>query len=121
MIPKEIIEENSVSYAKKFNIALDKDPFPWFLLSVLFGARISEKIACNTFAIFKSKRLLSPYPSFIVREAAKNLNIDLYTYYIQENINYNTLESFLVKIGKNCIKNNCENCIVKIYCVKFKS
>lgn len=60
MITKELIEKNSVEYSKKFSFELDKDPFPWFLLSVLFGARISESIALRTFYMFRMDGILSP-------------------------------------------------------------
>ena len=205
MIPKELIEKNAVSYPEIFKIDLKKDPFPWFLLSVLFGARISENIAKNTFFIFKSENLLSPealidrgwdgivavldtggyvrydfktatkilelsenviregglnkihekskdfddlvrrlkslakgigdvtvgifmremvgvwekarpYPSKNVIVAAENLGIDLFSY---GDINYGRLEYFLMKIGKNCIKGNCDKCIVKEYCKRW--
>jgi hypothetical protein len=207
MIPKKIVESNSISYPKIYNIDLEKDPFPWFLLSVLFGARISERVAANTFFLFKSEKLLSPehiiergwdglvavldsggytrydfktatkllelsenlitqgglkkiheqsrnseelvdnlknlakgigdvtvgiflremveiwskaepYPSKLVKIAAKNLNIDLFSYYKEENIRYGTLESFLVNTGKLCIKQNCKDCKVEVYCIK---
>jgi len=34
--------------------------FKWFLASILFGARISEKIAVNTFKEFEKRKVLSP-------------------------------------------------------------
>lgn len=49
-----------VSYPEKFRIDLNADPFPWFLLAVLFGARITESIAVKTFYLFKIEGLLSP-------------------------------------------------------------
>ncbi len=205
MIPKELIEKNSVSYPQIFKIDLKKDPFPWFLLSVLFGARISENIAKNTFFIFKSENLISPealiergwdgivavldtggyvrydfktatkilelseniikegglnkihekskdfedlvrrlknlakgigdvtvgifmremvgvwekagpYPSDVAMIAARNLGIDVFSY---RAVNYGRLEYFLMKIGKNCIKEKCENCMVKEYCERW--
>lgn len=60
MITKELIERNSVLYSEKFGLNLKKDPFPWFLLSVLFGARISESIALKTFYLFKRENIISP-------------------------------------------------------------
>ncbi|MGC9138377.1 MAG: hypothetical protein ACP5G5_05145, partial [Thermoplasmata archaeon] len=57
---KKIIMENSISYAKKFGIDVSRDPFPWFLLSILFGARISEEIASRTFYLFKREGIISP-------------------------------------------------------------
>lgn len=34
--------------------------FKWFLASILFGARISEKIAVNTYKEFEKRKILSP-------------------------------------------------------------
>ncbi|MEM4058070.1 MAG: hypothetical protein QXZ12_05010 [Thermoplasmata archaeon] len=210
MIPAEVVKHNSISYPKKFKIEIDKDPFPWFILSVLFGARISEQIATNTYFLLQSEKLTTPeliiergwdglvsildaggytrydfktatkllelsenlikagglvnihenskdfevlvanlknlakgigdvtvgiflremvgiwdkakpYPSKIVKEAAKNLGIDLFSYYKDQNISYSTLENFLVKIGKDCIKENCKDCKVRTYCKNPKN
>ncbi|MCW1311431.1 MAG: hypothetical protein QW260_06795 [Thermoproteota archaeon] len=60
MTPKKIVESYSISYPKMFNIDLVKDPFPWLSLSALFGTRISQQIAFNTFFLFKSEKLSSP-------------------------------------------------------------
>lgn len=60
MINRELILANSVLYSERFGFDLKRDPFPWFLLSVLFGARIAESIALRTFYLFKSEGLVSP-------------------------------------------------------------
>jgi endonuclease III len=52
----------------KFSTALDinlensdaGEVFRWFLASILFGARISEKIAVNTYKEFEKRKVLSP-------------------------------------------------------------
>ncbi len=52
----------------KFSISLGIDlkgsepdeVFKWFLASLLFGARISEKIAVNTYQEFEKRKVLSP-------------------------------------------------------------
>ena len=60
MIDKKIIMSESISYVEKFGIDVRNDPFPWFILSILFGARISESIAVRTFYLLKSENLISP-------------------------------------------------------------
>jgi hypothetical protein len=49
-------EELGIDLAKN----TDKELFKWFLASVLFGARISETIARNTYQSFARHRLLDP-------------------------------------------------------------
>lgn len=58
-----------------------------------------------------------PYPSEYVKIAINNLNVNFSEY---KEISYAKIEYFLMKVGKNCIKNACENCVVKNYCIKFK-
>ncbi len=60
MISKEMVESIGISYPEKFHMNLMEEPFPWFLLSLLFGARIPESIAVRTFYMFKSEGLLTP-------------------------------------------------------------
>lgn len=60
MISRELVEAIGISYPGKFKIDLVADPFPWFLLSVLFGARINESIAVKTFFLFRTEGLLDP-------------------------------------------------------------
>jgi len=56
--------EISRLYSEELNIFLkenkDKEFFKWFLASILFGARISETIAKNTYKTFERYELLSP-------------------------------------------------------------
>jgi len=56
--------EISKLYSEELNIFLkenkDKEFFKWFLASILFGARISETIAKNTYKTFERYELLSP-------------------------------------------------------------
>jgi len=56
--------EASALYSEELGIALaessDAELFKWFLASVLFGARISETIAKNTYQSFARHRLLTP-------------------------------------------------------------
>ena len=54
--------ENFPSYSEELGIDL-KEPsgrFKWFLAAILFGARISEKIAANTYKQFEQNDLDSP-------------------------------------------------------------
>jgi len=53
----ELYSEELGIYLKENN---DKEIFKWFLASILFGARISEAIAKNTYKIFGKYNLLQP-------------------------------------------------------------
>lgn len=44
----------------KINLSQPSGRFHWFLASILFGARISEKIACKTYRAFKEARVDTP-------------------------------------------------------------
>lgn len=56
--------QRSRLYSEELGIKLNKkeddEIFKWFLASVLFGARISETIAKNTYKIFEKYELLTP-------------------------------------------------------------
>ena len=56
--------KNSKLYSEELGIKLkekkDDEIFKWFLASVLFGARISEIIAKNTYKTFEKYKLLTP-------------------------------------------------------------
>ena len=56
--------EKSKLYSEELGISLrkntDKELFKWFLASILFGARISETIAKNTYKTFERFILLEP-------------------------------------------------------------
>jgi hypothetical protein len=56
--------ENSLLYSEELGIELKKNRddefFKWFLASILFGARISETIAKNTYETFEKYHLLEP-------------------------------------------------------------
>lgn len=60
MINHDLIMANSVDYSERFGIDLQNDPFQWFLLAVLFGARISESIALKTYTLFRSYGITTP-------------------------------------------------------------
>ncbi len=53
----ELYSEELGIYLKENN---DKEIFKWFLASILFGARISETIAKNTYKSFERYNLLEP-------------------------------------------------------------
>jgi hypothetical protein len=44
----------------KIDVSQPSGRFQWFLASILFGARISEKIACKTYRVFHEECLDSP-------------------------------------------------------------
>lgn len=56
--------KRSKLYSEELGINLkskrDKELFKWFLASILFGARISETIAKNTYKTFEKYNLLEP-------------------------------------------------------------
>jgi len=56
--------KRSKLYSEELNIDLkrnsDKEFFKWFLASILFGARISETIAKNTYRTFEKYNILEP-------------------------------------------------------------
>jgi len=65
---KEIIKKLLMTLGEKFSVSLGIDLskrraseiFKWFLASILFGARISETIAVNTYREFKKQGVLTP-------------------------------------------------------------
>lgn len=207
MVEKDLILKNSTSYAEKFGIDVSRDPFPWFLLSLLFGTRISEGIALRTFKIFMENGLTAPekiveagwekivsildeggytrydfktatklitvseniikcgglkrihdesvdsddlfrrlkslssgigdvtvgifmremvdvwnkarpIPSYYALTAMKNLSLDIGSYRDIE-VRYSVYEYFLHKVGRNCVKGNCNSCPVKAECRKY--
>lgn len=56
--------KRSKLYSEELGIGLkqnnDKEYFKWFLASILFGARISETIAKNTYKTFEKYNLIEP-------------------------------------------------------------
>lgn len=60
MINRELIVANSEIFSERFGLDLSRNPFQWFLLSVLFGARISRSIAVKTFVMFRTEGITTP-------------------------------------------------------------
>jgi endonuclease III len=56
----EFVKRNGKLYSQRLGIDITKEPFKWFVASILFGARISEKIVFNTYKQFKDASVLSP-------------------------------------------------------------
>ncbi len=58
----EVLISNFPMYSEEMGIKLTEPEgrFKWFLASILFGARISEKIAMNTYKTFERYGILSP-------------------------------------------------------------
>ena len=63
-IIEKLVKEFGEPYSETLKIRLEaknsKSLFEWFLASILFGARISEKIAIKTFNEFRKKGILTP-------------------------------------------------------------
>jgi len=59
-----LIRELGERFSKKLGIDLEtkrsSEIFKWFLASILFGARITEKIVVNTYGEFEARNLLTP-------------------------------------------------------------
>ncbi len=53
----ELLKRYGMLYSKELGIDIKKDPFKWFLASILFGARISATIAKNTYKIYEHEEL----------------------------------------------------------------
>jgi len=58
---KDFIKEFGRLYSDELGIDRKKEPFKWFLASILFGARISEQIAKKTYHEFEAEKLTTPY------------------------------------------------------------
>ena len=59
-ILRNAIEKLGVRYSDVFRIDLRNETFKWFLLSVLFGARISKDIALKTYQMFEIYNVTTP-------------------------------------------------------------
>jgi endonuclease III len=61
---RTLIRELGERFSKKLRIDLEtkksSEIFKWFLASILFAARITEKIALNTYREFEARNLLTP-------------------------------------------------------------
>ena len=57
---RDFVKGYGKKYSKMLGIDLKNKPFKWFLASMLFGARITEKIAVNTYREFDSKKIVTP-------------------------------------------------------------
>jgi hypothetical protein len=56
----ELLEHYGELYSEELGIDVRKEPFKWFLASMLFGARISTSIAKKTYNAYKAEGLTSP-------------------------------------------------------------
>jgi len=63
-LTQTLIKALGERFSKKLGIDLEtgksSEIFKWFLASILFGARITEKIAANTYREFEKENLLTP-------------------------------------------------------------
>jgi hypothetical protein len=55
-----LLERYGRLFAEELGIDLEKEPFKWFLASILFGARISTTIAQRTYRAYDEAGLTSP-------------------------------------------------------------
>jgi len=56
----ELLEHFGELYSEELGIDVRKEPFKWFLASMLFGGRISSSIAKKTYKAYKAAGLISP-------------------------------------------------------------
>jgi len=61
---RTLVKELGQRFSKKLGIDLESkrspEIFKWFFASILFGARITEKIVVNTYREFEARNLLTP-------------------------------------------------------------
>ncbi|MDI6917613.1 MAG: hypothetical protein QMC80_07435 [Thermoplasmatales archaeon] len=57
---RDFVKGYGKKYSEMLGIDLKNEPFKWFLASMLFGARITEKIAVNTYKEFGSEKIVTP-------------------------------------------------------------
>ena len=55
-----LLDEYGKLYSHELGIDPEKEPFKWFLASILFGARISTTIAKNTYKAYEEAGLTTP-------------------------------------------------------------
>jgi endonuclease III len=56
----ELLKKYGQLYSDELGIDISKEPFKWFLASILFGARISASIAEKTYRAYEQAGLTSP-------------------------------------------------------------
>jgi endonuclease III len=56
----ELLTKYGQLYSDELGIDISKEPFKWFLASILFGARISARIAAKTYRAYEQAGLTSP-------------------------------------------------------------
>ncbi|MFQ6015520.1 MAG: hypothetical protein ACE5NP_08760 [Anaerolineae bacterium] len=58
---RELLDRVKGRFSVELGIALDRgEVFPWFLASILYGARIAESLATRTYQEFERRGVLSP-------------------------------------------------------------
>jgi endonuclease III len=60
LILHELLEHYGEPYSEELGIDFRKEPFKWFLASMLFGGRISSSIAKKTYKAYEAAGLTSP-------------------------------------------------------------
>jgi endonuclease III len=56
----QLLEEKGQLYSEELRIDVTQEPFKWFLAAFLFGARISVKIAKQTYKAYETEELINP-------------------------------------------------------------
>ena len=54
---RKLLERHGKLFSRELGIDVKKEPFKWFLASILFGARISTTIAKRTYRAYKEAGL----------------------------------------------------------------
>lgn len=57
---QQLLEEYGKLFSQELGINANKEPFKWFLASILFGARISTTIAKNIYKAYEEAGLTAP-------------------------------------------------------------
>lgn len=98
---KDFVKKYGRKYSDILGINLEKENFRWFLMSILFGARITEKIAVRTYRKFEKERIVTPEKIIKVGwdKLVEILDRGGYTRY-----DFKTADK-LLEVSKNLIKN----------------
>lgn len=57
---RSLLKEEGRLFSEELGIDVTREPFRWLLAAMLFGGRINETIAKNTYRAFERHRLLTP-------------------------------------------------------------
>ena len=57
---RALVEENGKLFSEELGIDVARQPFRWLLAAMLFGGRITERVAKRTYEAFARHGLLTP-------------------------------------------------------------